>query len=211
MERERSRREVRRAYNRIADSFARTRHAPWPEVRAYLDAAPPARIGIDIGCGNGRHLSLLDAVADLVIGLDLSRGLLHEARDAPAGAYVQGDALALPVRDDRVDIALFVATLHHLPTRADRIAALDELSRVLAPDGRALVSVWSISDERFDGTGAGDRFIPFTTDDGTVVDRYYHIYDRAGIEAELAASELVVEALEESSGNWYVRVRADGR
>src|SRR5256885_12482984 len=42
--------------------------------------------------------------------------------------------------------ALSIAVLHHLPSRDDRKLALAELRRVLQPEGKALISVWSFDD-----------------------------------------------------------------
>lgn len=149
---------------------------------------------------------------------------------------VQGDAAVLPVRDDAVHLAVYVATLHHLPDRATRVESLDELARVLEPRGRALVSAWSTVHDRFDraadegdsegeedtgdekdtedeketggeGEGAGfDTTIDWTLPDGERVARFYHIYDPDEFETDLAASAVRVVESWVSSGNCYAVV-----
>jgi ubiquinone/menaquinone biosynthesis C-methylase UbiE len=210
-----SRDEVRRTFDRIAGHFSQTRECPWPEVEAFvadaeLDADERAT-ALDLGCGNGRHAELLADCAERVVCVDASRGLLGEARERAsdrgfAAALVQGDAARLPLRDDAVSLAVYVATLHHLPTEAGRRRSLDELARVLAPDGRALVSAWSTEHDRFNAPGSFDTTLDWTLPDGTTVPRFYHVYAPGEFRATLEAAALRVVECEVSSGNCYATV-----
>ena len=149
-------------YDRIASHFSKTREYAWPEIEAFLDGRS-GELGLDLGCGNGRHAEVLADHADRVVGVDASTGLLAEAVDRAAGSgfdvdLVTGDAAAVPLRNNTVDLGIYVATLHHLRPRERRLASLNELARVLAPGGRALVSAWStehtkFEDEETDGSG----------------------------------------------------------
>ncbi len=213
------RRGVRATYDRIATHFAATREHPWPEVETFVAGADPAGTGLDLGCGNCRHAELLAERADRVLAVDLSRGLLETGRDR-AGERgfgidpVQADASALPIAAGAVDLVTYVATLHHLPSRAARIASLNELVRVLAPAGRALVSVWATTHDRFADHETGgendeegfDTTVDWTLPDDTVVDRFYHIYAPAEFEADLAESALAVEEVWTAKGNCYAVV-----
>ncbi|WP_207590325.1 methyltransferase domain-containing protein [Halomontanus rarus] len=226
--------DVRDTYDRIATHFASTREYAWPEVEAFVDRVEGGAVGLDLGCGNCRHAELLTARTDRVVGLDISRGLLEtgRARAADRGfagrlELVQGDCAQLPLERDAVDLAVYVATLHHLPTREARIASLDELERVLTTDGRALVSAWSTAHDRFaeydgdghpieggdaaddDGSEGFDTTVEWTLPGGERVDRFYHIYTPAEFAADLEASALETERLELSSGNCYADVTAD--
>ncbi|WP_123537464.1 class I SAM-dependent methyltransferase [Halosimplex salinum] len=204
---------VRATYDRIADHFSKTREYPWPEVEDFLDGRS-GTVGLDIGCGNGRHTELLAECCERAVGVDLSRGILETASDRAAdrgGSYAlaQGDASRLPVRDGVVDVAVYVATLPHLPTRETRVASLDELARVLSPDGRALVSAWSTEHDRFDRTEGFDTTVEWTLPGGEAVDRFYHIYDPDEFRADVAASGLELGSFELSSGNCYGVVRVE--
>ncbi len=158
------------------------REYAWPEVDAFVEEwqaqAEPTAVGLDLGCGNCRHAELLAPDCATVIGLDVSRGLLETARERSAErefpvALCQGDAASLPLASNTVDVAVYVATLHHLPTRAARRASLDDLARVLAPDGRALVSAWSTAHDRFDAEDGFDTTVEWTLPGGEPVDRFY--------------------------------------
>jgi len=208
-------RSVADTYDEIASEFAAKRENPWPEVVAFIEGAR-AETALDVGCANGRHTELLADVATRAIGLDASRGLLHEAMERKRdhgfdAALVQGDAARLPFCTDTIDLLTYVATMHHLPTRAARIESLDEIARVLTRDGRALVSVWSTEHDTFDATEGFDTTVTFTLPDGTDVPRYYHIYDPDEFGADLAASALAVEREWVSQGNCYAVVGSEAR
>jgi ubiquinone/menaquinone biosynthesis C-methylase UbiE len=205
-------------YDRIAEHFAATREYPWPEVTAFLesyaaaaDSDPAAGRALDDGCGNGRHSEALAGVADRVVGLDASGGILRQAsaRAADRGFavdLVRGDAAALPFSGDAFDLAVYVATLHHLRPRSTRVASLDELARVLAPGGRAVVSAWSTEHDRFDEDAGFDTSVDWTLPGGETVPRFYHIYDPGEFAADLESSALTVRERFVSSGNCYAVV-----
>lgn len=202
--------DVHHTYDRIASHFAQTREYPWPEVEAFLDDRT-ADVALDLGCGNGRHAEVLAACADRVVCVDASTGLLREARSRSverdfAALLVAGDAARVPLRADTVDLAVYVATLHHLPNRAARVASLDELARVLDPGGAAVVSVWSTEHDRFDEREGFDTTVDWTLPGGETVPRFYHVYDPAEFDADLADSDLAVVESFVSSGNCYAVV-----
>jgi len=210
-----SRDRVRRTYDRIATHFAATREYPWPEVESFL-ADRTGRVGLDVGCGNGRHAEVLSEHVDRVVGLDVSRGVLGTARSRAAERefpveLVQGDAATLPLSMGCVDLAVSIATVHHLPTRDGRRESLAELARVLSADGVALVSAWSTAHDRFDAAEDDDQgfdtTLEWTLPDDETIDRYYHIYAPAEFEADLAAGGLEIEDSFVSSGNCYAVVR----
>jgi tRNA (uracil-5-)-methyltransferase TRM9 len=205
---------VRRTYDRIAEHFASTRRHPWPEVESFLEGRG-GELGLDLGCANGRHLEPLAELTDRAVGVDVSRPLLGTATErarergyADRVALLQADARAMPLGTDAVDVAVYVATLHHLPTREARVGSLDELARTLAPDGAAVVSAWSVAADRFDRDEAHDATVEWTLPGGETVPRFYHVYDSAEFAADLARSALTVERAFTSSGNCYAVVES---
>jgi ubiquinone/menaquinone biosynthesis C-methylase UbiE len=114
-----------------------------PEQDAVLRALARGahRRVLDVGCGTGllaeRLARELPGVA--VVGCDFSRGMLRQAASrGPGPAFVQGDALRLPLRDGAFDAVVSTEAFHWFP---DQGAALCEFFRVLVPKGRMLVSV----------------------------------------------------------------------
>lgn len=87
----------------------------------------------DIGCGNGMYLAELTRRGHpgLLIGADLSPGMLAAARSRTTGAaLVIGDAAALPLPDAVADVTLAPHMLYHVP---DRPAAVREFRRITRP------------------------------------------------------------------------------
>ncbi len=199
--------DTKAVYDEIAPHFSQTRAHPWPEVTAFLDGVDGA-VGVDIGCGNGRHLAVLADRVGQAIGIDVSPALLAIARErlARRPSLLVGDATALPIATNSVAVGLYIATVHHLPTRQLRRRSFDELARVLAPDGTALVSAWSTAHDRFDRTDSFETTLDWTLPSGETVSRFYHITTPDAFRAELADSALTVTEMEVSSGNCYARV-----
>lgn len=207
---------VREVYDDIAEHFAQTRAYPWPEVEAFVGDCDGGGVALDIGCANGRHAELLAEDWETVLALDVSFELLLTARDRlrEVDSHVhllQGDAASLPLADDSVETALYIATIHHLPDRETRRQSLGELARVLEPGGDALVSAWSRAHDRFETDAEAetgfDTSIDWTLPGGEERARFYHIYALPEFETDLRAGGLAVESAEISSGNCYARVR----
>ncbi len=206
---------VRETYDRIAGHFSETRAHPWPQIPDFLDGRTGG-VGLDLGCGNGRHVESLTAHCERVVGVDLSRTLLDAATERVTQpkvptAWVQGDAGALPIRTATVDLGLYIAALHHLPSRPARQRSLDELARVLTADGAALVSAWSTTHDRFNAETGFDTTVDWTLPSGETVPRYYHIYDPDEFAADLAASNLQVIQQFTKRGNCFAVVQGEGK
>ncbi|CCQ34404.1 trans-aconitate 2-methyltransferase protein [Halorhabdus tiamatea SARL4B] len=213
---DRSRADVRETYDHIGEHFSKTRVNAWPEVESFVADAAEVDLALDVGCGNGRHVETLQQRADQVVGVDVSRSLLDAATErVPDGRFVLGDASHLPIATDRVDLAVYIATLHHLPSREARIASLDELARVLYSGGVALVSAWSTAHDTFDTPADAetgfDTTVEWTLPGGETAPRFYHIYAPAEFRADVESSALSLDAFEVSSGNCYGTVSPASR
>jgi len=95
---------------------------------------------LDLGCGTGR-LGMVLASGHPVIGLDVSRAMLQEARRRSAGRVrlIQGSAFQLPFRDASFGGAASAFVLRNMD---DLHKAFAELARVVAPGGGlALVDI----------------------------------------------------------------------
>ncbi|MBB2167644.1 glycosyltransferase [Gluconacetobacter aggeris] len=95
---------------------------------------------LDVASGEGYGSALLAQVASSVTGVEIdAASVIHATREYRHAnlAYLQGDALALPLPDGSIDVAVSFETLEHL---ADQHRFLGELKRVLRPDGLLVIS-----------------------------------------------------------------------
>lgn len=116
-------------------------------LRARLAAAPGESI-LDLGCGTGTlALSIARESAEThVWGLDADEAALAIARSKQVRASVRvlwshGLAQAAPFAASAFDAVVSSLFFHHL-RRADKLAVLREVVRVLRPGGRMLIADW---------------------------------------------------------------------
>ncbi|VVB73305.1 Ubiquinone/menaquinone biosynthesis C-methyltransferase UbiE [uncultured archaeon] len=149
MKQERQRRpNQRQVWDAIASGWSDWRAKPRHEVDKFAqDWLPPSKV-LDIGCGNGRNLAQFSARGFDCYGVDFSGKMIAVAEKSFAKGKLRAkfkvaDARKLPYRSNSFEHCLFVAILHHLKVDKDRMAALQEMHRVLRPGGTAIVSVWN--------------------------------------------------------------------
>jgi demethylmenaquinone methyltransferase/2-methoxy-6-polyprenyl-1,4-benzoquinol methylase len=100
-----------------------------------------ARIVLDLCTGNGASLPGLRRPGRLVLGMDVSLGMLEaaaatEERSGWAPRLVCADAFRLPLRAHSVDAVTIAFGVRNLRPRAE---ALAEIARVMRPGGRLVV------------------------------------------------------------------------
>ena len=111
------------------------------DLLATLALSPGAR-ALDIGSGTGATLSELADVGARPFGVDYSVALAVQALET--GPVAVGDAEVLPYRAGAFDAVFIECVLSAVP---DKVAALRECRRVLAPGGRLVVTDMTASGE----------------------------------------------------------------
>ena len=94
---------------------------------------------LDAGCGTGYGAAELARVASSVVALDVSQDALIYGRSesqVPVG-WVAGSATHIPFADASFDVVVAFEVIEHL---AEWRGLLNEARRILAPDGRLIVS-----------------------------------------------------------------------
>jgi SAM-dependent methyltransferase len=121
-----------------------------PEIRAYLQAEIELLTGmigqgmavIDLGCGTGRHLTLLGDRLRLGVGVDYEHTYVVEARRRAAACHVHfvtADATAVPI-GVRFDLATCLTNTWG--TMDDKAGVLREMRRLAPGPQTRLVSVY---------------------------------------------------------------------
>lgn len=122
-------------------AFVPALFAQWgPIVAELAGVAPGARV-LDVGCGTGAATVAAQRAAasgGRVVGLDPNPEMLAVARRKPGIEWVEGRAEALPFPDASFDAVVSQFAMMFFD---DRVAALREMARVLAPGGRMAVAV----------------------------------------------------------------------
>lgn len=128
-------------------NFVPAMFLPWSEE--LISRAAPRRGDrvLDVACGTGivaREVAPLVGTEGSVTGLDISPPMLEVARaiPAPKGATIQwreGSAEELPFAPGLFDLVFCQQGLQFVP---NKLSAVREMLRVLAPGGRAVVAVW---------------------------------------------------------------------
>jgi SAM-dependent methyltransferase len=140
---------------RVASESFRRQGADWDEMRALdlpaaaveaavLSLVPERNAGrlLDIGTGTGRVLELLAPRISQGVGVDASKAMLALARSRLARPGLShcsvrlADMYRLPFADATFDLAVMQMVLHYAE---DPPGVLDELGRVLRPDGRLIL------------------------------------------------------------------------
>jgi arsenite methyltransferase len=107
-----------------------------------MDPLRPGEYVVDVGCGAGIDsliaAKMIGAIGQ-VVGVDMTPAMLNKARRNAAEAglanveFREGYGEALPVPTAWADVVISNGVLNLMP---DKVAALQEMARVLKPDGR---------------------------------------------------------------------------
>jgi len=124
-------------YDRIAATYHRryavSRLAGVQAGLELLARQSSAQRVLEVGCGTGHWLGILQPFVRQAVGVDMSRPMLGQAqaRDVPAG-LVQGRAGRLPFSNATFDLVVCVNALHHF----DSVTGyLRDACRLLRPGG----------------------------------------------------------------------------
>jgi ubiquinone/menaquinone biosynthesis C-methylase UbiE len=180
---------LRQDYDRVADEYARhiyseLQHKPLDrELLTRLARRLEGKGEIcDMGCGPGHIARFLRDASANVFGLDLSPGMLEQARRLnPDIAFRQGNMLALDLPDASLaGIAAFYAVVN-LP-KASLPQVFRELARVLQPNG-ILLFAHHIGEETIHRNEWWER--PISMD--------FHFLHPLAVQRDLEAAGLIVE------------------
>jgi ubiquinone/menaquinone biosynthesis C-methylase UbiE len=123
-------------------------HMPLISLHDYVLALTqlslqPNDLVLDFGCGPGWVSELLARHGLRVVGIDVAEGALRGCRERMAAAgvtnrtdFIRGDVQRYPFRDGSFQAVICIAALHHIEDMGQAVA---EISRILKPDGEAIL------------------------------------------------------------------------
>lgn len=136
---------VREDYDQIADQFDQTRKHAWDEFTDFLPYIKKDDFIADLGCGNGRFYKFISEKQQVkYIGIDNSKELIKRARKKHKAQFIHGELQNIPIDDHAVELAIAIASFHHLPSKELRIKALQEAHRILKNKGTLIITVWNL-------------------------------------------------------------------
>ncbi len=128
-------------YDRLAPTYdaryaANERSGTGAALRALVEARRAAQV-LEVGCGTGHWLQQLEPLVSFACGLDLSSGMLRQARDkAPSLGLTRGRAGQLCFADATFDLIYCVNAIHHFSRPRTFVS---EACRALRPGGTLAV------------------------------------------------------------------------
>lgn len=187
---------TRQDYNLIAQDFSSKRETFWEEFSFLKNWVMAGEKILDLGCGNGRLAELFKEKNIEYFGVDNSERLIEIAKKKyPRGKFQVAEAFNLPFPDNFFDKVFSLAVLHHIPSYEYRAKFLEEVKRVLKPEGILILTVWYlwlkktiwkfflknvflklVRQSKLDFT---DVIIPWKTSQGEIlVQRYFHCFTK---------------------------------
>ncbi len=149
---------------------------------------------LDLGCGFGRHAFEVLRRGAKVVACDMAINELHEVRatyaamaelgeiQVTSGAFTSaGDATRLPFQNETFDRIIASEVLEHIYNDAD---ALDELFRVLKPEGILAITVPSYFPEKICWALSAEYHAPIE------VGGHVRIYKKQELETKISAAGL---------------------
>jgi ubiquinone/menaquinone biosynthesis C-methylase UbiE len=182
---------IRTSYDRVADAYAEAifhelEKKPFDRgvLKRFAQAAAGRGPVCDMGCGPGQVARFLRDQGVEVTGLDLSPGMLEQARRLnPDIVFNEGDMTALDLDDGSLGaITAFYAIVNL--TDELRKKAFREMARVLAPGGLLLLT-FHVGCEALDVKELWGR----------PIDMNFYLLDPATIRAELMNEGFAIEEL----------------
>ena len=139
---------VREKFNQIDELDSRREEAELGlavHEQAFVEKFPAGSCLLDIGCATGRLCLALANLGYSVTGIDVAEKQIEQAQGIAESenvnvTFLHYEAPDLPFPNASVDAAFMENVYCYIPHRTGRIAFLEEVARVLNPNGQLFLS-----------------------------------------------------------------------
>lgn len=181
----------------IYEDISFTHNFKWSWVREFLSNLPPRATVYDLVYGNGNGNK-----SHKYAGLDYCDNFIKICKDKHLNV-LKSNITKISLPDESADAILCISVLHNLSTYENRLAAIMEMSRLIKPDGKIIISVWSISQPkkiRRAFSDYGNNIVIWDSYD-KIFERYYYIYRLNELRDLFSMAGLKILNYEYSCGN----------
>jgi len=174
---------VQQSYDTIAKYFSVTRVFTWKWTDNFVNNLNNNSLILDIGSGNGRNTNYCNHI---IFGLDISFEQLKMKINKINNFDCHANMINLPYKYNSFDSIISIASFHHLSTIEERHKCLKEMKRIIKPNGKILLSVWSIKQPiktKRIFNNYGDTIVNWNTNKKDknnqciIIPRYYYIFE----------------------------------
>lgn len=169
---------------------------------ALMDLKMDDRV-LDLGCGTGWASRRMAGIvtAGEVTGIDVADEMLRRAEQASVGIknvrYVWGSAEKIPAEDNAFSKVLSVESFYYY---ADQGRALDELHRVMAPQGKLFILINLYKDNPYSLRWVDELKVPVHARSEA---EYVRLLEQHGFAAEARRIPDRTPTPEQYSGKWF--------
>jgi SAM-dependent methyltransferase len=185
----------------------------YPRLRMDKSHYAGARI-LDMGCGDGRNLGLLQDLGFEVHAVEISEAMIDKLQEAAGGhgqrvQFAVGRNESLPYPDGHFDYMLCCSSCYYLEGNMTWATVRRELARVLKPGGRMIAN---FPDEQNavlkDAIRHADGSLLITSDPFSIRNgsRFIAVAEMAGLETLLAPEFRLVSAGHQSDDFYGLQV-----
>lgn len=159
-----------------------------PRIEAFISDIDTTNLrALDLGCGGGRHSEMLGHAGCNVSSIDVNPAMLRETQSRLSSQSLDNDVrfgsiLDIPYDNETFDLVVTTGVLHQAKTVEEYMQAMQELARVVKPQGVVLLNIFT--------NGVWDDTYDIYSEDG------YSVMTAEGLPMTLLPKELFVDMMQ---------------
>tara|TARA_Y100000389_G_C17393590_1_gene481295 strand:+ start:699 stop:1286 length:588 start_codon:yes stop_codon:yes gene_type:complete len=190
-------------YNKNYKEFSSTRNSIWDCVKEFSNKFNEDSYVLDAGCGNGKNMIYLKKKLKNIIGIDNCLGFVQHCNSKNLNV-IHRDIRNLKFKENSFDFIICIAVIHHLKTENERIDCINNLLKILKPNGQLLFTSWAYESDKYSTKKkfkVGNNIVKFNNKE-----RYYYIYNET-LFNEFCSKINYTKKIFWDNGNWNVIIK----